>query len=211
MESYIGFVYPAGFNFAPRDFSFCSGQIIPISSNQTLFALMGATYGGDGRSSMGMPDLRARTPVGSSFMGSPVPPLQPVQWGERGGMQYIRLSQAQLPTHNHGAVFVPDGGGSSVQVQVSTDEGDLSTPAEGAYLAQTKATGGPQDQAENIYASSPTPNSLVGLGGVSGGGGGGGGHVTVDNMGSSSLVDIQSPYTGMSYVMAIEGLFPSRS
>lgn len=210
MESFIGFVYPNGFNFAPRDYTFCAGQIIPISSNQALFALLGATFGGDGRTSLGVPDLRGRAPVGCSEMGTPIPPLSPVRWGERGGLQYITLSQSQMPTHNHTAEFTPSGGGGAAQVEVTTEEGNTDTPVDGAYLSRTKATGGAQDKPENIFNTAPSEASLVSLGGVSGGGAGSG-TVTVGNSGASSVIDIQNPYTGMCYVMAIDGIFPSRN
>ncbi len=207
MESFIGFVYPNGFNFAPRDFSFCAGQIIPISSNQAVFALLGANFGGDGRSSMGLPDLRGRAPVGSSVMGSPLPPLQPVRWGERGGLQYTTLSQAQMPVHNHGAVFTPSSAGSvDVSLEVSTEAGNASA-TDGFYFANGKAgiasvTG---------FVDAQSAGTTVEVGGLSASGGGGTGVVTVENSGASSLVDIQNPYTGMSYVIAIEGVFPSRN
>ncbi len=63
MESFIGFVYPCAFNFPPRFYAFCSGQTVSIADNTTLFALIGTYYGGDGRVTYELPDLRGRTPV----------------------------------------------------------------------------------------------------------------------------------------------------
>ncbi len=83
MESFIGFVYPSAFNFAPRNYAFCAGQLLQISDFSALFALIGDTYGGDARTSMGVPDLRGRTPVGSSVMGTPLPPVSPIAWGTK--------------------------------------------------------------------------------------------------------------------------------
>lgn len=215
MESFIGFVYPNGFNFAPRDYTFCAGQIIPISSNQALFALLGATFGGDGRTSLGVPDLRGRAPVGCSEMGTPIPPLSPVRWGERGGLQYITLSQSQMPTHNHTAEFTPSGGGGSVNVEVANTSGTL--PSSG--LAPSPVSDGDYmslvDNSGSTLKSFVTPAEAqaagsVSIGGVSGGGSSGG-VVTVDNAGASSVIDIQNPYIGMSYVIAIDGIFPSRN
>jgi microcystin-dependent protein len=80
------------FNFAPRGWALCNGQLLPINQNQALFSLLGTTFGGDGRVNFALPDLRARTPihVGSGHT-----------LGERGGEQAHTLSIAELPTHTH--------------------------------------------------------------------------------------------------------------
>jgi len=67
-EPYLGEIKIVPYNFTPKDWAFCAGQIAAISENQALFALLGTTYGGDGRTSYGLPDLRGRVPVGSSIM-----------------------------------------------------------------------------------------------------------------------------------------------
>lgn len=217
MESFIGFVYPNGFNFAPRDYSFCAGQIIPISSNQALFALLGATFGGDGRSSMGLPDLRGRVPIGSTVMGSPNPPLFPSQWGEMGGLQQTTLSLSQLPTHTHAATFTASGGESAVSVEVANTVGTIPTTglapqnvSDGDYLSLVKNPGGSGSLQSFVTPADASSAGTVSLGGVSGGGGSGG-TVTVQNTGNSTAIDIRNPYVGMSYVIAMQGIFPSRS
>src|SRR5918995_4384011 len=80
------------FNFAPKGWAFCDGQLLPISQNQLLFSLLGTTYGGDGRVTFALPDLRGCVPihVGSGHT-----------LGERGGEQAHTLSIAELPTHTH--------------------------------------------------------------------------------------------------------------
>src|SRR5947207_1751420 len=80
------------FNFAPKGWAQCNGQLLPINQNQALFSLLGTTYGGDGRVNFGLPDLRSRAPI---HMGSGH------TLGERGGEQAHTLSISEIPTHVH--------------------------------------------------------------------------------------------------------------
>ncbi|MEO1268003.1 MAG: tail fiber protein, partial [Myxococcota bacterium] len=80
------------FNFAPRGWAFCDGQLLPISQNQTLYALLGTIYGGDGRTSFALPELRGRTPVH---------PGNGIVQGQLGGVETVTLTQPQLPAHTH--------------------------------------------------------------------------------------------------------------
>ena len=82
------------FNFAPKGWALCNGQLLPINQNQALFSLLGTTYGGDGRVNFALPDLRGRTPI---HMGSGH------TLGERAGEQAHTLSLPELPTHAHAA------------------------------------------------------------------------------------------------------------
>jgi microcystin-dependent protein len=91
-EPFLGEIRLMSFAFAPRDWALCNGQLLPINQNQALFSLLGTTFGGDGRTTFGLPDLRGRVPihVGSGH-----------SLGERGGEQAHTLSIAELPTHSH--------------------------------------------------------------------------------------------------------------
>jgi microcystin-dependent protein len=80
------------FNFAPRGWALCNGQLLPINQNQALFSLLGTTYGGDGRVNFGLPDLRSRVPI---HMGNGH------TLGERGGEEAHTINQSETPTHNH--------------------------------------------------------------------------------------------------------------
>src|SRR5260221_7436069 len=84
-------------NFAPRGYMFCQGQLLAISQNAALFSLLGTTYGGNGTTTFGLPDLRGRLPVG---MGAG-PGLPPVEQGEMAGSPTVTLTQNSMPAHTH--------------------------------------------------------------------------------------------------------------
>ena len=96
-EPFIGQIQPVGFNFPPRNWAHCNGQLLAISQNAALFSLLGTTYGGDGRTTFALPDLRGRICIHPG-QG---PGLSNYSWGERGGAETVNLSVAQIPTHNH--------------------------------------------------------------------------------------------------------------
>ena len=93
----IGEVSIFGGNFAPSGWEFCDGQLLAISQYQSLFSILGTTYGGDGRMTFGLPDLRGRTAIGE---GSG-PGLTPRPLGQKIGVEAVTLTEGQLPAHNH--------------------------------------------------------------------------------------------------------------
>ncbi|WP_127562580.1 phage tail protein [Nioella ostreopsis] len=96
-EPYLGQIYLVGYDFAQRGFAFCDGQLLPISSNSALFSLLGTMYGGDGRTTFALPDLRGRVAMGRGHG----PGLSVRTMGQRGGSETNTLTVAELPSHNH--------------------------------------------------------------------------------------------------------------
>ena len=96
-EPFLAEVRIVGFNFPPRGWAFCDGQILPINQNQSLYSLLGTTYGGDGRTSFALPDIRSRVPihVGSSDGGSNH------ALGQKTGEETHTLAANEMPSHNH--------------------------------------------------------------------------------------------------------------
>lgn len=84
-------------NFAPRGWAFCNGQLLPISQNTALFSLIGTTYGGDGRSTTALPNLKGRAPMHPGRG----PGLTSRRLGQRGGVEMVTLTEAQMPNHTH--------------------------------------------------------------------------------------------------------------
>src|SRR5205814_2291399 len=99
-EPFLGEVKIISWNFPPKGWAFCNGQLLPINQNQALFSILGTTYGGDGRVNFGLPNLQGRSPV---HVGNGI------SLGEVGGETSHTLNISELPAHNH----VPDGSSSS--------------------------------------------------------------------------------------------------
>src|SRR5438128_10172431 len=103
-QPYVGEIRMFGGNFAPAGWAFCQGQLIPISQNDTLFNLIGTTYGGDGQETFALPDLQGRAPVhmGTAATGTTY------QIGEKAGVESVTLTTQQIPVHSHAFVASQD-------------------------------------------------------------------------------------------------------
>lgn len=97
MEPFLGQIVLFAGNFAPRGWAFCDGQLLSIASNTALFSILGTTYGGDGRTTFALPDLRGRVPVGPRTG----PGLSTRGLGQRGGTETVTLTEAKMPSHAH--------------------------------------------------------------------------------------------------------------
>jgi microcystin-dependent protein len=136
-DVFIGEIKMFGGNFPPSGWLFCQGQLLPISENETLFNLIGTTYGGDGQETFGLPNMASRVPV---HMGTGSG-LSTYQIGEIGGVEAVTLTTNQIPQHTHAAVTASTG-------QVSA--------APNAILADAQTTQvGPR-----IYATPATPVNM---------------------------------------------------
>ena len=106
-EPFIGEIRMVGFNFAPKHWALCNGQLLAISANTALFSLLGTTYGGDGRVTFALPDLRGRVPIHAAAG----PGLTPRILGEESGLESVTLLQPEMPSHNHSLVANSQAGG----------------------------------------------------------------------------------------------------
>lgn len=187
-----------GGTFAPRGWMLCNGQILAISSNQALFAILGTTYGGDGVTNFALPNLVGRSPIHAGQSG----PFSYVL-GESGGTTSVTLLQNQMPIHTHVATFDPAGGTPLAVTIASADTvATLPTPA-GNIPAQGK------DARGGVITDYSAPTAATGqLGGVAFSGTGA---VTVSPAGGNQPVATQSPYLAVNYIVATVGIFPSRN
>jgi microcystin-dependent protein len=145
-EPFLGQITIFPYNFAPRNWAFCSGQILPIAQNTALFSLLGTTYGGNGQTTFALPDLRGRRAL-SSGQG---PGLANYSLGQVSGTESTTLNGTNLPSHNH-----------TTSSFCNSSEGGASSPA-GAYLGKT---GGDAIYAATHDNSSMGPMPPTGLNG----------------------------------------------
>lgn len=122
MEPYLSEIMLVGFNFPPRGWAFCDGQLLPIAQNQSLFSLLGTTFGGDGRTTFALPDLRGRVSVHPG-QGSGLPNYS---LGQKGGENNVTLNISQIPSHSHSLMVNNSAGNSS-----NPEENFIASNAEG--------------------------------------------------------------------------------
>lgn len=120
-DPFVAEIRMVGFNFAPRGWATCDGQILPISQNTALFSLLGTTYGGDGKSTFALPNLGGSTPIAPGQGAG----LSQRFLGEVGGSVNVTLLQSEMPIHNHG------------MVAYAGDAGDSRTPGPATAMALT--------------------------------------------------------------------------
>jgi microcystin-dependent protein len=136
MEPFIGQIQMVGFGFAPRSWTTCDGQLLTIAQNTALYSLLGTTFGGDGRNTFGLPDLRGRTAL---HVGHG-PGVSPVNWGERGGAEQVNITTANMPSHNHTATSTLKG---------TNNAGNSATPEDNILASKGRT---------NIYLSATAPD-----------------------------------------------------
>ncbi len=200
-----------GFNFAPAGWSSCNGQILAISQNNALFALLGTTFGGNGVSTFALPNAAGRSFLG---LGLSTASGQTYVSGEVGGAENETLTTANLPQHNHSATFTGTAGQTtatgSLQAYTGQTTAQVSTPGDGSFLANC-ANAGPSQV--KIYVPAGTTGTPVNLGGVNitGGTFTPQGAVQVGVTGSNTPVSIMSPFLAVQTNIALRGIYPARN
>ncbi|MCP4361480.1 MAG: phage tail protein [Chloroflexi bacterium] len=192
-EPFLAEIIMFGGNFAPRGWALCDGQLLPISQYSAVFSLLGTTYGGDGRTTFGLPDMRGRVPVHPGTG----PGLTPRRLGESSGTEHNTLSVNQMPSHTHATTTT-----ATTSVPASTNSGTKELPAAGDFLAAGNVSGRPEAQ---IYIEAANAGTTVDLSA------GATVNVTVVNTGNGQQVNNMQPWLGVNFIIALEGTFPSRN
>ena len=166
-QPFIGEVKVVSFNFPPRGWAFCNGQLLPINQNQALFSILGTTYGGDGRVNFALPNLQGRMPL---HVGAGI------TLGTAAGEASHTLTVNEMPAHNHPAM------------------------AQSA-VAPTPGGGSPNN---TVWATAPSPvfgtSPNVGMNAAA-----------VSNAGNGQPHENQAPYLTLNFIVALQGIFPSRN
>lgn len=183
MEGYIGQIILFAGTFEPLNWAYCDGRLLSIPQNQALFAIIGTTYGGDGRNNFALPDLRGRVAVGAGTG----PGLTPRVLGQQSGTESVTLTLNQLPAHNHlASASIPASGNNAdatspvgnIPAVITTDLGAIN-----AYTSTNKATG-------TLAAGTGSPTS---------------------NTGANQAHDNMQPFVCLNYIICVSGIFPSRA
>lgn len=178
---FIGQIMIVGFNFAPRGWAFCNGQILSIAQNTALFSLLGTTYGGNGSTTFALPNLQGRMPL---HFGQG-PGLSNRSLGQAGGTETHTLIQTEMPAHTHTAT-------ATTTLRGNSGAANAGSPANNA-LANTGRT--------NIYSNSaPDVNMATATT-----------TITNQNAGSSQPHNNMPPFLALNFVIALQGIYPSRN
>jgi microcystin-dependent protein len=182
-QPYLAQVEIFSFNFAPKGWAQCNGQLLPINQNQALFSLLGTTYGGDGRVNFGLPDLRSRVPMHFGSGGGDSYVL-----GERGGEEIVTINSTTMAAHTHNLI-------------ANNATGNTDTPATTAALGIGTNTGTANPGGTfniDMYSTATTLAATLASASVTNTGG---------SQGHSNLM----PYLVLNMCIALQGIFPSQN
>jgi microcystin-dependent protein len=136
MDPFVAEIRIFPFNFAPKGWAWCDGQLLPLSQNTALFSLLGTTYGGNGKSNFALPDLQGRSPMHPG-QG---PGLSLHDLGETGGSETVSLLESEIPSHSHA-------------LRGSIDDADLTIPSPTRSLAKSAG--------QNVFSATATLSSMA--------------------------------------------------
>ena len=176
MDPFIGQILMFAGNFAPRGWALCDGQLLPIAQNQALFSILGTTYGGDGRTTFALPDLRGRVAVHPGTG----PGLSAYRLGQEGGTEAVTLTVNEMPAHNHAPKL------RGVQARANAN-----SPADAALATVRRRRDG-------YRAEAPDVDMIAGS-------------VTEDDEGGNAPHDNLQPHQCVNFIIALQGVFPSRN
>ena len=193
-EGYYGEIRLFAGTRIPRNWLLCDGRLLDINNNQALYSVIGTNYGGDGRTTFGIPDLRGRVPIGAGqSLGTSF-----YRMGERAGFEVVTLKESQMPTHSHSATADLE----TAQTASNTTATDIKpTPtsilAEGNY-----PTGKSGKQDVNMYTSDNSNLTHLQSSKIDG-------TVGIGNTGGSQPHENRQPFNTVNFMICIEGLYPS--
>ncbi|WP_343707003.1 tail fiber protein [Flavobacterium sp.] len=193
-EVYLGTILSFAFNFNPKGFAFCNGQIMSIAQNSALFSLLGTIYGGDGVTTFALPDLRGRAPI---HFGQG-PGLSNYVIGQRAGSETMTLLTANMPAHVHSLTT------GTVSLALTTNSATGGTITNDTDNGNNSLSSG--GSTPNIYSEPGTGTSKIG--GITASATLGG---NTSIAGGTQPFDLHNPYLAVNMCIALQGIFPSRN
>ena len=198
MEAFMGLICNWAPNFAPRGWAFCQGQLLPVAQQTAMFALLGTTYGGNGQTTFGLPNLSGRVAM---TVGQAAGGASHVQ-GESGGSESVTMTMSQMPMHTHTAMPNLTGGA----IPATTAAATVAGPGNGNIPAAPNGEAAQIGEAVTVngYAPASTANTTLPAGPVTG-------TVTIGMAGGSQPLPIVQPYLVVQSIICLQGIFPSRN
>jgi microcystin-dependent protein len=181
-QPFLGQISMFGGNFAPQGWAMCNGQIVPIAQNDALFSLIGTTYGGDGVSTFALPNLQSRVAIDQGNGGG----LSPRVMGEAAGTEAVTLTTQQIPQHNHGFVCSTTTAVAGGQAPAGTLVPGTPSPAGSRWFAYDDGS-----------TPSPKPFKLE--------------NASLSMAGGNQAHENLMPTLCVTYIIALQGIFPSRN
>jgi microcystin-dependent protein len=206
-DRYIGSVCTTAATYCPRGTVEANGAVLNISPNAALYALLQNTFGGDGKTTFALPDLRGRTPVGTGK--GTASDATTVTWGQYRGMDQRALTLDQMPTHNHAVSYTPPTGPLALKVVVPINAYSTSTQVS-PTTSFNKLSVSPSSGVDSARIWSSTLTNAINVKEVT---------VTIDSSkvradvdtaGASDPVPLRSPTAALRYCMVVTGVFPTR-
>lgn len=183
MDEYMGIIKLFAGNFAPQNYMYCNGQLLQISTNAALYSILGTIYGGDGVTTFGLPDLRSRIPVGGGMGPSPSLQNNTTTLGQVGGEINHTLITTEMPQHTHGLIV------NNGEATNSVGANNLSIASPGTIIGR--------DFTASLGFSTQAPNTPINP-------------ASINNAGGNQPHNNMQPYLGLSYIICVQGLYPSR-
>ena len=181
-DSFVGEIRAVAFDYAPEGWLKCEGAVLPVQQYAALFSLLGNKFGGDGRSTFALPDMRARVAVGVSQ----APGALPIKLGEAGGMAAITLQADNVPSHSH-------------SLNVSSSNANEQAPTASTCIAAPGSDDGRSGFVSTYGFSTSDPDVTLNSKSIG------------TNTGNTVPVSVMQPYLGMNYIICVQGLYPTRS
>lgn len=181
MDPFIGQVSIFAGNFNPRGWALCDGQILEISQNTNLFSLIGNIYGGNGQTTMALPNLKNRTPIGAGR----APGLTYRILGKIGGLEYVTLTEREMPAHSH-----------TINASINPASEQAPTAQNVPGVAQRKKRSGLVKS--SLYGNESSPDQYVS-------------DEAIQPSGQTQPHINRQPYIGLTFIIALAGIYPSRT
>lgn len=196
MDGYLGEIKMFAGDFAPKGWMICSGQTLSISEYEALYSILGISYGGDGRNSFKLPDLRGRVALGAGQSAGTTPHML----GTMGGSEEVTLNINEMPQHMHNVAFNLE-----TEQKVSTSPADKPIPLDRFIEAVGNYKSGKTTQEVNLYKEKTSSDTMVKLAPSTVGG-----NIEIGNTGGSNPHNNLQPFTVVNYIICTNGQYPIR-